>query len=45
MFCDEIDIYNLDINQFELIYEDTMTLRPLYQKGIIFDNHLHIYYM
>ena len=30
IYCDEIDIYNLDIGQFKLICEERMTVRPLY---------------
>ena len=43
IFCDEIDIYNLDTNQFKLTGEDTMTVRLLYEEGKIFVNHSHLY--
>ena len=43
IFCDEIDIYHLDTNQFKLTCEDTMTLRLLYQEGSVFINHSHLY--
>ena len=43
VFCDEIDIYNLDTNQFKLTCEDTMTVRLLYEEVKIFVNHSHLY--
>ena len=43
IYCDEIDIYNLDIKQFKLICEERMTVRPLYQHTILLENHLHTY--
>ena len=43
MYCDEIDIFNLDIGQFKLICEKRMTVRPLYLHTILFENLSHTY--
>ena len=43
IFCDEMNIYNYDIKQFKLICETIMTVKPLYQHTITFDNHSHTY--
>ena len=43
VFCDEMDIYNIDVGQFKLICEARMTVKPLYNHTIIFANHSHTY--
>ena len=43
IYCDEIDIYHLDIGQLKLICEQIMTIRPLYQHTKSFENHSHAY--
>ena len=43
IYCDEIDIYHLDIGQFKLICEQIMTISPLYQHTKSFENHSHTY--
>ena len=43
IYCDEKDIYNSDIGQFKLICKEKITLRPLYQRTISFENHSHTY--
>ena len=43
LFCDDMDIYNVNIELYKLICEIKMSVQPLYSKEITFSSHLHTY--
>ena len=41
LFCDEIDIYNINFNLFKIICEVRMIIKPLYSEHRTFLNESH----
>ena len=43
IYCDEIDIFHVDIGQLKLICKQIMTITPLYRQTKSLENHSHTY--
>ena len=43
LFCDEMDIWNINLDLFKLICEVIMTIKPLYSEERTFPNHSHTF--